>query len=659
MSTTVTANRAHGRLDPVGTETAGGSELAHGRAQPPLHRASRKPERFFVGVIDVENLSHIYQLPSGEPVRALHEVSLSISAGEYVAIIGRNGSGKSTLAQHFNALLLPTEGTVRVDGIDTRDLARRRDVRRRVAMVFQDPDNQIVATVVEEDVAFGPENLGVPPPEIRRRVDEALQLVGLSEHGGRAPHLLSVGQRQRLAVAGAIAMAPGYLVLDEATAMLDPGARRRVLDIARRLHGAGMTIINITHFMREAVEATRIIVLDGGQVALDGTPADVFGQPERLRSLGLDLPPVAQIARQLHAIDPSVPAAALTSDDLVAAVVRVTDGGMQGNKYTGRGHEYEPMDGLLADAAGTAALATDRDSAAVVVDGLAHTYAPGTPQEIQALRGVDLTVGRDEIVGLIGPTGSGKSTLLQHFNGLLLPQTGSVRVNGMEVGAHGVDIRKLRSQVGLLFQQPEDQLFERYVGDDIAFGPQAQGLSLEGQRARVQWAMAAVGLDFTAFKDRLTFTLSGGERRKVALAGVLALQPSLLVLDEPTAGLDPASHEEFLELLLRFHHAERVAVVIATHNMDDIARLADRVYVLADGCVVAHGTPREVFARSELLAAHELAAPAPVEVAGQLRSRGLKVRADALTVSEVVADVGWLLKGRHEPVPGSEEEVCL
>lgn len=613
---------------------------------------SRSAAGFLRAVIDVDNLSHTYALPSGEPVRALRGISLAIDSGEYVAVIGRNGSGKSTLARHLNALLLPTAGSVHVDGIDTRDRARVRDVRRRVAMVFQDPDNQIVATVVEEDVAFGPENLGIPRPEIRQRVDDALRIVGLAEYGSRAPHRLSVGQRQRLAIAGAIAMTPSDLVLDEATAMLDPGGRRNVLDIVRQLNATGMTIISITHFMSEAVEADRVIVLDAGEVVMDGPTVEVFSRSDRLRALGLDLPPVAQMARQLHAVRSSFPPTALSAEDLVAAVAAQFDGRppVPDRRDVSAGATTASRSSPARREPG----AGDERSASVIVRGLVHTYAPGTPQETQALRGVDLAVGRDEIVGLIGPTGSGKSTLLQHLNGLLRPRVGSVQVNGAEIGAPAVNLRQLRSQVGLLFQQPEDQLFEHYVGDDIAFGPQMQGLSLEEQRERVRWAMAAVGLDFGAFKDRLTFTLSGGERRKVALAGVLALRPSLLVLDEPTAGLDPAAHRELLDLILSFHDEADVPVVLATHNMDDIAELADRVYVLAGGRIVAHGAPRDVFAQHDLLARYGLAAPAPVEVLHQLRARGFRVRADALTVDEAVAELDHLLNRRLAAVASSE-----
>lgn len=606
------------------------------------HRASRIPERPFVCMIRVQTLSHTYKPESGRPITALRDVSLTIQPGEYVAIIGRNGSGKSTLAKHLNALLLPSAGRVTVDDMDTRATAHTWDIRSRVGMVFQDPDNQIVATVVEEDVAFGPENLGVPRDGIIQRIDEALRSVGLHEHRQRAPHLLSAGQRQRVAIAGVLAMRPRYLVLDEATAMLDPRGRRAVLDIARKLHEAGMAIIHITHFMEEAAEADRVIVLDDGEVALDSPTRAVFAHAGELQRLGLGLPPVARLAHRLHLTYPEVPAGWLTVDELVADVA----GQHFDNErfYT----EFEAQTSFSRTPLGNSINPQTRCEAnrhrqetapVIVVENLPHTYMAGTPLETTALQDVNLTVEQDEIVGLIGPTGSGKSTLLQHLNGLLRPQAGCVTVNGVDLTNPKLDLRQVRRTVGLLFQQPEDQLFERYVGDDIAFGPQARGLSLDEQRERVRWAMEAVGLDFEGFKDRLTFTLSGGERRKVALAGVLALRPRVLVLDEPTAGLDPASHREFLDWLTRFHQEASVPVVIATHNMDDIAQIADRVYVLAEGRTVACGTSREVFAQSQTLAGHGLGVPSTLEVMGRLRARGLAVRPDALTIEEAVAEI--------------------
>lgn len=597
-------------------------------------------------MIRVENLSHTYVPEAGQPITALRDVSLTIEPGEYIAIIGRNGSGKSTLAKHLNALLLPTAGQVTVDGMDTRDPAYTRGIRSWIGMVFQDPDNQIVATVVEEDVAFGPENLGVPRAEVVRRINEALHLVGLESYRHRPPHLLSAGQRQRVAIAGALAMAPRYLILDEATAMLDPQGRRDVLNIARRLHEAGMAIIHITHFMDEAAEAERVVALSEGQVVLDGPPREVFAQADELRRLGLDVPPIARLAHRLHQVNPDVPAGLLTVDELVEAVA------LQ-HLDNERLNEPNPRRTVSASSFHPDGRCQEPEPA-IVVEGLRHTYMAGTPLETTALRDVNLRVGRQEIVGLIGPTGSGKSTLLQHLNGLLRPQAGRVWVDGMDLADRKIDLRQVRRTVGLVFQQPEDQLFERYVGDDIAFGPQAQGLSLDEQRERVRWAMEAVGLDFEGFKDRPTFTLSGGERRKVALAGVLALRPRVLVLDEPTAGLDPASHREFLDWLVRFHHEAGVPMAIATHNMDDIAQVADRVYVLVNGHTVADGTPGGIFAQSELLAASGLSVPPMAEVMQRLRALGLDVRPDVLTVDETAAEIERVWNGRRLTAPPQE-----
>lgn len=271
-------------------------------------------------LIRIAGLHYAYQAGTREPVTALRGIDLTIVTGEYVAVIGANGSGKSTLLRHCNALLLPTQGDVWVEGWNTRDRSHLRDIRSTVGMVFQVPDNQIVATIVEEDVAFGPENLGVPEAELRQRVDWALATVGLSELRHRASHLLSAGQKQRLAIAAALAMRPRCLVLDEATAMLDPVGRAQVLETIRYLHLNGMTIISATHNMAEAAEAQRVVVLAAGKVALQGTPRQVFAQPETLQALELDIPPATHIAQLVAARIPQFPSPVLNVDELVNAV---------------------------------------------------------------------------------------------------------------------------------------------------------------------------------------------------------------------------------------------------------------------------------------------------------------------------------------------------
>jgi len=271
--------------------------------------------------IEVENLVYVYGQGRDGGRRALDEINIAIGAGEFVVIIGHNGSGKSTLAKHFNSLLLPTSGVVRVKGMDTRDPKNIWKIRQTVGMVFQNPDNQIVSTTVEEDVAFGPENLGITPAKIRQRVREALQWVDMSEYTGHAPHLLSGGQKQRVAIAGVLAMMPECLVLDEPTAMLDPSGRREVLETVCRLNREeGITVVLITHFMGEAVLGDRVIVMEEGRIAMDGSPHEVFSQVEAIRALRLDVPQAAELAYELNRSGAGLPGGVLTVEELADAL---------------------------------------------------------------------------------------------------------------------------------------------------------------------------------------------------------------------------------------------------------------------------------------------------------------------------------------------------
>ena len=273
--------------------------------------------------IKVENLSHIYHAGQENEHLALDHINLQIQAGEFVAILGTNGSGKSTLAKHFNALLLPTSGRCLVDGMDTAAASELWQIRQQVGMVFQNPDNQIIAAIVEDDVAFGPENLGVPPVEIRQRVTDALKAVRMEHYRHFAPHLLSGGQKQRIAIAGALAMQTKCLVLDEPTAMLDPIGRAEVLMTVKRLHEeAGITVLYITHFMEEAAAADRVIVMEQGKIVDDGAPAEVFTKVEEMKQRGLDVPLAAEVAWRLRKKGVQLPQDILTKEDLVVALCR-------------------------------------------------------------------------------------------------------------------------------------------------------------------------------------------------------------------------------------------------------------------------------------------------------------------------------------------------
>lgn len=269
-------------------------------------------------MIEIQNVSYAYE---DAAAKALNNVSLTINDGEFVAVVGHNGSGKSTLAKHLNALLLPTEGKVLVDGMDTADEADTLSIRQRVGMVFQNPDNQLVTTIVEEDVAFGPENIGVPGNEIRARVDRALAAVGMEKYAHSAPNMLSGGQKQRIAIAGMLAMQPKVLVLDEATAMLDPKGRRDIIDLVTKLHKEnGITVVMITQYMEEVIGADRVAVMSGGELILEGTPKEVFSQDELLHKHRLDVPVMQQLANRLNAHGANLPKCILSVEEMAQAI---------------------------------------------------------------------------------------------------------------------------------------------------------------------------------------------------------------------------------------------------------------------------------------------------------------------------------------------------
>lgn len=272
-------------------------------------------------VIEVKGLKHIYTDSDNNRITALEQIDLQIMPGEFVAVIGANGSGKSTLARHLNALLLPTEGSVKINGMDTMEEDNLWMIRQQIGMVFQNPDNQIVAAIVEEDVAFGPENIGVPADEIRKRVDEALRIVDMEAYRTHAPHLLSGGQKQRVAIAGTLALGSECIVLDEPTAMLDPRGRREILATMKRLNKEkNITVVYITHFMTEAMEADRVVVMNKGKIAFQGTPAEVFSRVDELEKMGLEAPMASKFAFELKKSGAKLPKGIITNEDLAEAL---------------------------------------------------------------------------------------------------------------------------------------------------------------------------------------------------------------------------------------------------------------------------------------------------------------------------------------------------
>lgn len=600
-------------------------------------------------------------------VLALDGIDLSIKDGEFFCILGGNGSGKSTFAKHLNALLQPDAGTVRINGMDASDPEMVYDIRSTTGMVFQNPDDQLVATLVEDDVAFGPENLGVESAQIAQRVREALKGVGLVGFERHETHALSGGQKQRVALAGVLAMEPRVLILDEASSMLDPRGRKGLMKACRALHARGMTIVMITHFMEEAAEADRVAVFQAGRVAMLGTPEEILTRADELAQLNLDMPASCCLGMELRA--KGVPVHAQVREVDMVAEIAQTYAERSGACTVGQ--SSAPQSEIVG---GTVSASNEDDVPEPVIE-LSHasySYSLGArerrrwrkrsavadksnkqalwgndPSSPWALRDVSLTVRRGEFLGLAGHTGSGKSTLVQHLNGLIRPQEGSVRALGLDL-SNKKDAAAVKAKVGVVFQYPERQLFAETVAQDVAFGPHNLGLPQDEVDRRVESSLSRVGLDLSTVGDKSPFELSGGQQRRVAFAGVLAMEPEVLVLDEPMAGLDPAARRDFLELIDRLHR-NGLTVVMVSHSMDDLANCCDRIVVMNEGAVFAEGTPEQVFAHADELKSIGLGVPAAQRMALALAEAGVPLRRGGLYTVESLADeLADLLIGRSD-----------
>ncbi|MBS5143098.1 MAG: energy-coupling factor transporter ATPase [Firmicutes bacterium] len=555
--------------------------------------------------------------------RAIDQVDLDIQEGQFIAILGHNGSGKSTLAKHINGLLVPTEGTLWVDQMDTSSQKDIWEIRQKAGMVFQNPDNQIIGTVVEEDVGFGPENLGVPTEDIWKRVDESLEAVGMTAYRHHSPNKLSGGQKQRVAIAGVMAMHPKCIVLDEPTAMLDPNGRKEVLRSVRELNQKeNVTVILITHYMEEVIWADDVYVMDKGKIVMHGEPREIFSKVAQLKKYRLDVPQVTLLAYELKQAGVKIPDGILTIEELVHALEQ---------KEVTAPAEWRTKIESVAFAGEKAPEREEKKS--LELEHISYVYNPGTAYEMHALKDINLNIPQGQFVGIIGHTGSGKSTLIQHFNGLMKPTDGHIFFEGQDIWAEQFPLRGLRSQVGLVFQYPEHQLFETDVLTDVCFGPQNQHLTQEECEKRAKEALEHVGLD-ESYYAKSPFELSGGQKRRVAIAGVLAMNPKVLILDEPTAGLDPMGRDEILDQIALLHKTRGITIILVSHSMEDIARYVERIIVMNHGEKAFDDTPKKVFAHYKELESIGLAAPEITYIVHALQEKGLKVDTTATTIEE-------------------------
>lgn len=517
---------------------------------------------------------------------AIENLSLEIEKGSYTAILGANGSGKSTLAKLIDVIEVPDSGRIVVFGKDTADDSVFWQIREKSACVFQNPDNQIVGTIVEEDVAFGPENLGIKLPELRERVDQALKDVGIYELRLREAASLSGGQKQKLAIAGALAMRPEILILDEATAMLDPRSRDEFLAVCEDMrHKKGLTLITITHDMSEAMRCGRVIVMSKGSKAAEGTPAKIFADIS-LEQYGLRRPVIIKFAYEIARLA----GVTLTEEDL-----------------TGEARLREKLTKILTSKdLAKADIPEDKSSdenknhkrKIMSVKDLFSSYDGGRSF---ALKNINLDVYEGEILGIVGESGCGKTTLISHMNSILKPSSGDIEVypeEGVTLRcSQKKDVQQIRQSVGLVFQYPEYQLFEETVYKDICYGLRKMKLTADEQKDRAVRAAKSVGLEKDVLR-RNPFELSGGQKRRAAMAGVLAMRPKILVLDEPASGLDPVGREEMFSLIKSLR-AQGTTIIIVSHNMDEAAAYCDRIFCIRNGEAVTAETPDKLFADAE------------------------------------------------------------
>ena len=569
-----------------------------------------------------------------QPVPAVSNLSLRVKNGEFLAIIGHNGSGKSTLARLINGLLLPDSGKVTVFGLDTSEGKNPVAIRRRAGIVFQNPDNQMVASIIEDDVAFGPENIGIEREEIGRRIDWALKAVGMEEFRTGTPSRLSGGQKQRIAIAGVLAIKPDIIILDESTAMLDPRGRREVMGVVSRLNREeGMTVILITHFMEEALLADRTIVMNRGEIVMEGTPTEIFMHSERLEAYNLSLPRIGRICKRLQGAGIAV-ADCLSPEDLADEIAAEVE--KSGAKHNSSAYIPAPI-------------AQNAHEWDIDVSDLTFTYSAKSPFASKALSGINLHIDEGEFFGIIGHTGSGKSTLVQHLNALIkLPQAQKkyrpkkpkkgqaapvlpqITVGPFNLADKKCNFLKLRESVGMVFQYPEYQLFAETVFADVAFGLKnfRNGISAEETEAAVRDAIEMVGLSYEEVKDKSPFDLSGGQKRRVAIAGVIVSRPHILILDEPAAGLDPLGKQEIMELLHKIHREWCSTVIVVSHDMDEIADNCTRAAVISEGAVADCASPRELFKKAEELTSLGLDVPLTAKACARLSEHGVEIDTD-------------------------------
>lgn len=593
-----------------------------------------------MGFIQVKKLGHKFNIKdkdgnvTGEKW-AVKDMDFIAHKGQIIAVLGCNGSGKSTFARHLNGLYAPDQGTVWIQGdSDMLETSREDDllaIRRAVGMIFQNPDNQMVGNTVAEDVGFGLENLGFQAEEIWERINEVLRLTGMEAYLERNVSHLSGGQKQRLAIASVMAMSPECIVMDEATAMLDPVGSRQILDTLYRLNREFcITIIMITHRMEETVRADQIYVMDDGNVELVGAPYEIYPQVEKLEQLGLDSLLSYKLLHELKVdysddkkfvkdLDENAKSALVDRKERFLSVQDAADrikACLHDKKLFDEKNlnEQNVLDGIdscvndtkninkpeAAEQINSAQkdIPSSKNDILVKADNLEYSYKDGAVL-VPAVEQMSFQIRKGEILAVAGQTGSGKSTLLYMLNGIYRPMGGTLKVDGIDVGKTK-NLKELRKKIGFVFQYPEYQLFESTVLADVMYGALNFGMSKAEAEQAAREALALVNISEEYF-EYSPFDLSGGQKKRVALAGILAYQPEILILDEPVAGMDPKAKRELFALIRRLHEERNITVIFVSHDMKDVYEIADRILVMGQGKLVYDGAVEQAFGTPEMV----------------------------------------------------------
>mgnify|MGYP004560408057 FL=1 len=542
--------------------------------------------------INIKGLSHKFNIKDKDGNKvgenwAVKDIDFLADKGEMIAILGRNGSGKSTFARHLNGLLAPHEGTVIIGGRDLTKESGLTAIRRQVGMVFQNPDNQIVGNTLAEDIGFGLENLGIESHDIWNKIDEMLELTGLAAYKYSNTSRISGGQKQRLAIASAMAMSPECMVLDEATSMLDPQGAKDMLNLVLKLNREKkITVIMVTHKISEALMTDRVYILDNSRIVAHGVPGDVLSDVERLKTYGLEIP-----VRMKN--EAGIPI------DICS--------------------EYKKKQLQICQKVGPAAdhvidhgnTLKDLKKCIVELQKVSYSYVNGN-EIFKALSNIDLKIYEGQVLAVIGQTGSGKSTLLQMINKLIVPQSGKVYLYETDVQSVR-NIKEIRRRIGYVFQFPESQLFESTVLKDVMYGPINFGMSKSEAEQSARNALKLVGVP-KKYEDYSPFELSGGLKKRVAIAGILAYEPDILILDEPTCGLDGESKEQLWNLIRTLNREKNVTIILVSHDMEDVYEMSERVLLMDHGKVVYDGETEGFFDDRELLERYGIEIPDGVKM---------------------------------------------